>query len=109
MNSSKNTVSKNSEISKVLKQAEFNNISQPSTNSSSGHRSKRLKFPEFSPTKSTATSKKQKTPEPANINSSPVRESKSVKKPFAHKYIRVRSGTKTNEIPSWLENIFNKK
>jgi hypothetical protein len=99
MNSSKNTVSKNSEISKVLKQAKFNNIS-----SSASRKSRPL-----SPTRSTARSIRQKTPEPANINSSPVRESKSVKKPFAHKYIRVRSGTKTNEIPSWLENIFNKK
>jgi hypothetical protein len=63
----------------------------------------------LSPTRSTARSIRQKTPGPANINSSPARESKSVKKPFVHKYIRVRSGTKTNEIPSWLENIFNKK
>lgn len=105
MNSSKNTVSKNSEISKVLKQAKFNNISQPSPSTSSASRKSRP----LSPTRSTARSIRQKTPGPANINSSPVRESESVKKPFVHKYIRVRSGTKTNEIPSWLENIFNKK
>lgn len=59
--------------------------------------------------RSNAHSKTPKPPGPANINSSPARESESVKKPFVHKYIRVRSGTKTNEIPSWLENIFNKK
>jgi hypothetical protein len=109
MSSSKKTISTDSEINKLLKEIDFTKISQPSTNSSSGHRSKRLKFPEFSPTKSTATSKKQKTPEPPSINKSPAKESKNVKKPFVHKYIRVRSGTKTNEIPSWLENIFNKK
>jgi hypothetical protein len=59
--------------------------------------------------KSNAQSKKQKTPGPPSINKTPARESEFVKKPFVHKYIRVRTGNKTNEIPSWLENIFNKK
>jgi len=99
--------SKDSEISKVLQKFSL------SGSSSSHRKSKKAKFPPMgrplSPTRSTGRSIRQKTPGPANINSSPVRESKSVKKPFAHKYIRVRSGTKTNEIPSWLENIFNKK
>ena len=58
---------------------------------------------------SNAGSKKQKTPGPSSINKTPARESEFVKKPFVHKYIRFRSGTKTNEVPSWLENIFNKK
>ena len=91
--------SKDSENSKVLKKISL-------SGSSSSHR--KSKRP-LSPTISNARSKTPKPPGPANINSSPARESESVKKPFVHKYIRVRSGTKTNEIPSWLENIFNKK
>lgn len=91
--------SKDSENSKVLKKISL------SGSSSSHSKSKRP----LSPTTSNARSKTPKPPGPANINSSPARESESVKKPFVHKYIRVRSGTKTNEIPSWLENIFNKK
>jgi len=90
--------SKNSQNSKLLQKFSL-----------SGSSSSRKKSRPLSPTRSTARSIRQKTPGPANINSSPARESESVKKPFVHKYIRVRSGTKTNEIPSWLENIFNKK
>lgn len=99
--------SKDSEISKVLQKFSL------SGSSSSFRKSKKAKFPTIgrplSPTRSNGRSKRSKTPGPANINSSPARESQGVKKPFVHKYIRVRSGTKTNEIPSWLENIFNKK
>ena len=109
MSSSKKTISTDSEIKKLLKEIDFTKISQASTTSSSGHRSKRPKFSEFSPTRSTASSKKVKSPVPPRINKTPAKESKNVKKPFVHKYIRLRSGTKTNEIPSWLENIFNKK
>jgi len=101
--------SSDSEINKLLKEIDFTKISQPSTSSSSGHRSKRPKFPESSPTRSTARSKRVKSPGPPRINKTPAKESKNVKKPFVHKYIRVRSGTKTNEVPSWLENIFKKK
>lgn len=98
-----------SEINKLLKEIDFTKISQPSTSSSSGHRSKRPKFPESSPTRSTARSKKMKSPGPPTINTTPARETKNIKKPFVQKYSRHRTGTKTNEIPSWLENIFNKK
>ena len=72
---------------------------------------KRPKFPEFSPTrstKSTARSKKEKSHSPPPINKNPAKESKYVKKPLAQKYTRFRSGSKTNEIPSWLENIFKR-
>lgn len=95
--------SKDSENSKVLKKFSL------SGSSSSHRKSKKARGRSLSPTTSNARSKTPKPPGPANINSSPARESESVKKPCVHKYIRVRSGTKTNEIPSWLENIFNKK
>jgi hypothetical protein len=109
MTSSKNTVSKNSEINKLLKEINFTKISKPSPSSSSAPRKKRPKFTDFSPTRSNARSKKMKSPGPPSINTTPARETKNIKKPFVQKYSRHRTGTKTNEIPSWLENIFNKK
>ena len=108
MNYSKNTVSKNSEINKVLKQAKFNNISQPSPSTSSASRKKRYKFTDFSPTTSNARSKKMKSPGPPPINTTSARETKNTKKPLSQKYTRVRTGTKTNEIPSFLENILRR-
>ena len=61
-----------SKANKLLKEVDFTKISQPSTSSSSGHRSKRPKFPESSPTRSTARSKRQKTPDPnISINKKP--------------------------------------
>lgn len=108
MNSSKNIVSKNSEINKLLKEKNFTKISQPSPSSSSSSRKKRAKFPEFSPTISNACSKRQKTPEPNANNTTSARETKNTKKPLSQKYIRFRTGTKTNEIPSFLENILRR-
>lgn len=103
MSSSKKTISTDSEINKLLKERNFTKISQPSPSSSSSSRKKRAKFPEFSPTRSNARSKRQKTPEPNANNTTSARETKNTKKPLSQKYIRFRTGTKTNEIPSFLE------
>ena len=101
-------MSSDSEINKLLKETNFTKISQPSTSSSSASSKKRAKFPELSPTRSNARSKRQKTPGPPHINTTPARETKKTKKPLGQKYTRVRTGTKTNEIPSFLENILRR-